>query len=222
MWLPRAKEAHHPVAPQRQRLGGRAEEDPGECRAHAGLRDRGSGRRARDAPVEAVDEEELEHEVHGVAGNHDHEREAQVRDPAQVALPGEGDEHERQPDRRDAQVGDGEVAGLAAAAHRRGDRRGGRGGDDQQGEPDPEREPESLAGYLVGITAPACAVEAGDLGGGGVAQEIEDAEERRQHGTGQAERGELVDAQVPDDRRVGQDVERLGGERAERRAERSR
>jgi hypothetical protein len=109
------------------------------------------------------------------------------------------------------------VAGLAAAAHCRHDRHGACGGDDQQGEADPEREPQGLAGDLVGVAAPAGAVEARDLRGGGVAQEVEDAEERLEHGACEAERGKLVHAQVPDDRCVGQHIERLGRQRAERR-----
>ena len=96
------------------------------------------------------------------------------------------------------------------------DRHGGRRRDDQQREADRQREPESLAGYLVGIAAPARTVEARHLRGGCIAQEIEDAEERGEHRTGEAERRELVHAQVPDDRRVSQDVERLGRQRAER------
>ena len=167
--------------------------------------------------MEAVDEQQLEHEVHDVAGDDDDERQAQVRDAAQVALAGQRHEHERQADRRDPQIGHREVAGLAAAAHRRHDRHGGRRGDGQQRESDRQRQPERLSRYLVGVAAPPGAVEAGDLRGGGVAQEVEDTEERRENGAGEPERCELVHAEMADDRRVGEHVERLGRQRAERR-----
>ena len=56
-----------------------------------------------------------------------------------------------------------------------------------------------------------------DLGGRPVLEEVEDREERAEHDGGDPERGELRAAEVADDRRVDEDVERLGGERAERR-----
>ena len=50
-----------------------------------------------------------------------------------------------------------------------------------------------------------------------VREEVEEAVEAGEQRAGDAERGELRPAKVADDRRVDQDVERLGGERAERR-----
>ena len=58
---------------------------------------------------------------------------------------------------------------------------------------------------------------AGDRGGRAVGEEVEDAERHAEHGAGDAEPAERPGAEVPDDRGVGQDVERLGRERAERR-----
>ena len=52
-------------------------------------------RRAVEAPVEAVDEEQLEHDVDDVGRDDDDERRAQVADAAQPALAGERDERHR-------------------------------------------------------------------------------------------------------------------------------
>ncbi len=67
---------------------------------HPGLRDHGAPRRPVEAPVEAVDEQHLEHDVHDVRGDDDHERRAQVADAAQPALAGERDQRARDAERR--------------------------------------------------------------------------------------------------------------------------
>ena len=74
--------------------------DDHERGAHPELRDRRPPRRARDPPVEAVDEEQLEEHVRDVAGDEDDERRAQVGDPAEVALRPECEERGREADRR--------------------------------------------------------------------------------------------------------------------------
>ena len=53
--------------------------------------------------------------------------------------------------------------------------------------------------------------------GRAVGQEVEDAERRGEHRAGDTEPAELMRAEVPDDRGVGEDVQRLGDQRAERR-----
>ncbi len=87
--------------------------DDDERRPHSELRDRRPPRRARDAPVEAVDEQHLEEDVRDVAGDQDDERRAQVGDPAKVALRAEREERRGEADRRDAQVRHGVVRRLA-------------------------------------------------------------------------------------------------------------
>ena len=119
--------------------------------AHRGLRDRRAGRRARDAPVEDVDEERSRGRDWQVRDDDDLERPAEVRDAAQVALAGEGDERRRQPDRRDPEVGEREVAGLAVAAEACEERLGDDLAGDEQHEPDAERGPERLRGEPGGL-----------------------------------------------------------------------
>ena len=61
------------------------------------------------------------------------------------------------------------------------------------------------------------AVQPRDLRRRPVGEEVEDGERGRQHRRRDRERGELRRAEVADDRGVDEHVERLGGERAERR-----
>ena len=58
---------------------------------------------------------------------------------------------------------------------------------------------------------------AGDGTGGGVGEEVAQGEGRREHDPRHGEPGERAGAEVPDDRGVGQHVQRLGHERSERR-----
>ena len=78
--------------------------DDGERHAGADLGDDGRPRRARHAPLEAVDEQHLEHGVDGVRREQDDERRAVVRRAALDALGAEGEHDERDPERADAQV----------------------------------------------------------------------------------------------------------------------
>jgi hypothetical protein len=59
-------------------------------------------------------------------------------------------------------------------------------------------------------------VQARHARGRAVGQEDAQRDEVREHGRGERERSELRRAEVADDRRVDQQVQRLGGERAER------
>ena len=87
---------------------------------------------------------------------------------------------------------------------------------DEQRDADPERRPERLRREPRGFVAPACARRTRDDGRRPVREEVEDRERAGEHRPGEAERGDLRPAEVADDRRVGEDVERLGRERAER------
>ena len=57
--------------------------------------------------MEPVDEGDLEHDVHDVGGERDHERSPRVREAGQVAVARERDEERRHADRSDPQVLDG-------------------------------------------------------------------------------------------------------------------
>ncbi len=89
--------------------------------------------------------------------------------------------------------------------------------DDEQHDADPERHPERLRREARGLLVPARARRARDDRRRPVREEVEDRERAREHRSREAERGDLRPAEVADDRRVGEDVERLRRERAERR-----
>ena len=212
-----------PDADQRAHAGQQRRLEPGaalhlhEGEAHAGLGDHRAPRRAGEAPAEAVDEQHLEHHVDRVRGDEDDQRRAQVADAAQEALAGGGDHEERRADRGDPQVQHGAVGDLVLAAHQpHGAGRQHEGGDEQH-EAEEERQPERLRAEEGGLAVAAGAVQAGDLRGGAVGEEVEDREAGREHRRRDRQRGELRRAQVADDRRVDQHVERLGRERAQRR-----
>ena len=191
--------------------------DGEERRAHARLGDDGAPGRAREPPAEAVDEQDLEDDVHDVGDDEDDQRGPEVARPAQVALAG-AREHERGcRDRGDAQVRDGAVGHLALPAHERHERRRCDLDDADQHDADREREPLGLRADVRGLVHLARAVQPRDLRGGPVGEEVEDRERRREHRRRDRERGELRRAQVADDRGVHEHVERLGRERAERR-----
>ena len=82
----------------------------GERHAHADLRDCRPRRRPGDAPMEAVHEQHLEHDVHDVRDHDDLERPPHVRDTAEIPLSRERDQSRRQADRSDPEVGDCIVA----------------------------------------------------------------------------------------------------------------
>ena len=204
-----------PAGPSGRRVRPQQLDDEG-C-GHPGLRDRRSGRRAGDSPVEDVDEEHLEHEVGDVRDDDDLERPAQVRDAAEVALAGEGDQRGRQAERCDPEVEERQVAGVAVAAEAREERLGHDLADDEQSGPDPERRPERLRREPCGLVLPARARRARDDRRRPVREEVEDRECAREDGAGEAERRDLRPAEMTDDRGVGEDVQRLGRQRAERR-----
>ena len=214
-------ERQHPARERefRQRLRAvqAAEDHHQESGAHPELRDRRAPRGPLDPPVEPVDEEHLEYDVHRVRNDDDDERRAQVRDPAQVALPAEREEGRRQPDRGDAEICDRVGRGIALSAHERDERL--REHRDEPGDDDaePEREPDGLGAQPPGRLGLACPACAGDLGGRAVLEEVEDREDAAEDRRGDSERRELRAAEMPDDGRVHEQVERLSGERAQRR-----
>ena len=92
------------------------------------------------------------------------------------------------------------------------------GGDEaEHRETDPEREGEPHAGDPVFGGTPFVAgaeVTRHDCGGA-VGQEVEDTERGGEHRAGDTEPAELMRAEMPDDRRIGEDVQGLGDQRAE-------
>ena len=194
-----------------------AQDDRDETDPHSQLRDRSAPRRAADSPVEPVDEQDLEHDVDRISEDHDDERRLEIRDPAQIALPAEREKSRGQPDRCDAEVGHGVGRGSVLAAHEVDERLGQccdeRRDDDseREGEPDGLRTQPPRSRRLARSTC------ASDLRGRSVLEEVEDRKDGAQDGGGDPERGELWPPEVPYDRRVDEEVERLGGERSERR-----
>jgi hypothetical protein len=211
------RERPHPVERGPARVGRRGEQRPGERRRHARLRDDGRPRRPGEAPVEAVDEEQVQEHVRRVRDDHDHERRAQVGHAAQVALPGERDEREDQADRPDPQVRHRKLPGTAVPAHELDERHGEAGHQHSEADADRARQPQGLGGDAPGRLLLARAVQARHLSGRPVGQEVEERERPGEQRRGDGERRELLRPEVPDHRRVGEQVERLGRERAERR-----
>jgi hypothetical protein len=215
-----AADAHHrshllQARPARGRT--RPKELTRERESHARLRDRRPRRRSGDPPVEAVHERQLEDDVEHVCDDDDLERAAQVGHSAQVALPAECDERRGQPHRGDAEVHERVVTGLSVPAECAQQRGAGRFADDEQREPDRKRRPERLrrqARRPIVVSGPG---RARHDGGRSVREEVEDRERPGEDGSGEPERCELRAAEVADDRGVDEDVQRLGGERAERR-----
>jgi hypothetical protein len=194
---------------------GGAEDDDDERHPHPGLGDHCAPRRALDPPVEAVDEDHLEHEVDGVRRDHDHERRPQVGDAAQVALAAEREEGERKPEGSDPHVGDRVVGGVALDPQQPGDLRCEREHEDRDGESEAQREPERLRPESVRDPLLAGPGGAAHLCRRAVLEEVEDAEEPAERRRRDRERRQLRSAQMADDRRVDEQVERLGGERAQ-------
>jgi hypothetical protein len=184
--------------------------------AHPRLRDHGAPGRAGQAPAEAVDEQDLEDDVHRVRGDEDLQRRAQVGDPAQVALT-RGREHEEgRAERGQPQVQDGPVGDLPLTAHRPYGDRGERDRQREDREPDEQAQPQRLGAHQRRLPLLARAVQPRDVGGRAVGEEVEDREGGGEHRRRDREGGELRRPEVPDDRGVDEHVQRLGGERAER------
>ncbi len=185
--------------------------------ARTDLREDGADGRAGDAPVEAVHEEHLEREVHDVGRDRDHERRSRVLDAAQVARPGEHQQHEGGADEADAQVLEREGADACRGAHRVDDP--GRCEQSDQCERDAQRAREP--GTVDAQRGRGATVGGADLAGDRcrrrVREEVEDGERRGEDGARDGEPGELAGAELADDRSVDEDVERLGRERPERR-----
>ena len=216
------------VLPERQEATGKAEheatlggpdpprEERGEADAHRGLRDRGSPGRAHDPETEPVDEDELEDDVEEVPRHEDHERRRQICGATKEPLRSQREEHGRDPDGDDPQVRLPEPGRLAFDSDEGDDRTGERGEDEREADADREGEPGRLCPESPGRRALSCAAGSRDLRGRPVLEEVEHRE-HPEHRRGGPERRQGLSAEMPDDRGVHEDVERLCRQSAERR-----
>src|SRR5262249_50066594 len=109
-----------------------------------------------------------------------------------------------------------ERRGLPLAADQRDERNRERGNESRDRDPEREREPDGLGPEPPRGVVLAGASRPRDLGGRPVLKEVEDREERAEDRRRDPERGELGAAEMPDDGRVDEQVERFSGEGAER------
>jgi hypothetical protein len=135
--------------------------------------------------------------------------------PRREALARQGYQRERQAERPDAEIEDGEVAGPPLSSHQVHERH--RQADQQGGEhdADPAREPQRLRSQAPRLLVLGGAGQARHLRGGAVGEEVEERERADDQRAGDGERGQLLGAKVSDHGGVGEQVERLGRERSE-------
>ena len=198
-------------------LPGRVDHHPDQGQGRADLRDQRAERRAGDAhPREAqtgdaVDQDEVEHDVGGVAEHRDDERCAGVLEPAQDAGGGQHQQQRHGAEQGDVQVGDGEVRdGLGPARTRPPAARSSGSATTVTSSPISGRQPESVDALRQRAAGVPGADLAGHRGGGAVGQEDAQADERAEDRRGDAEGGQLAGAEVAHDGGVGEQEERLG------------
>ena len=179
------------------------------------LREHGAPGRARDAEVERVHEEQLDQQVGGVGEHGDHERGLGVLHAAQVARARQREQQRGRAEDADAQVRHREGRHAGRRAHHVDDHRRQREAEHREHEPETDREPAPVDPALRRVLAVAGAELAGHPGRRAVGQEVEHAERGGQHRSGDGQAGERPGPEMPDDRGVGQEVQRLGCERAE-------
>ena len=182
-----------------------------------GLGDHRPERGPRHAEPERVDEHQVQRHVGDRREPRREQRRTGVLQPSQRSRRREDDEHGGQPEQADAQVGHG-VRMRALGGPQQVDEPGS--SDDAHGgqrEPDAQPEPDPVDTLGVRASEVTRSRETGHRRGGAMGEE--DAEEDRveQHRRRNAEPGELLGAQVTDDRAVGEQEERFGEEGAERR-----
>ena len=177
---------------------------------HAGLGEDGAECGTGDAEAQAVDQDEVQRDVGAEADDRGQQRRPGVLQAAQDTGDREDHEHGRDARGGDAQVGhrlgQGVRRGAEQPADRRGEHRDQRGGGDAQREGQPEAVDPGPDRRAFGAGAEL----AGDDAGGAVGEEHEQVGRGDERGAGHAEAGQRGQAQVPDDRRVGQQEERLG------------
>ena len=147
----------------------------------------------------------------------DDERGVVVGGASLHALGGEREDDERNAEGADAQVGDGEVEDVTLAAEQPAGERRADGDERCQGDADEHRQPDRLHGDVCRLDRTAGAEAAGDPLGGAVGEEVAAGDDERENGCGERQAAELRRAEPSDDGGVDEHVQRLDGERAERR-----
>ena len=183
--------------------------------AHPGLRDDGAPRGSCDAPVQPVDEDEVERDVRAEADDRGDERCGRVLQAAEDAGDSEDGEHGRDAQRGDAQVGRRLLEHGRGGAEDRADRTGPDGDDGSRAGAEPEGEPQPVDAGAHRRALVAGAEVTGDDARRAVGEEDEDAGAGDEGGARDSQPGELGRAEVADDRGVGEQEERLGDERQE-------
>lgn len=168
-----------------------------------------------NAEVGTVDEDCVEDGVGYEAGDGHVERGPGVLQAAEYPGRCEHDQHGRNADSRDPQVGGREGGCRVGGTEELHDRRSGGQDDGDDDGTEQQRQPDAVHALAYGGLEVSGSHAAGDGGRSGVGEEDEDADGRREKGGGDAEASELSRAQMSDDRAVGHDEERLGDERAE-------
>ncbi len=196
----------------------RAQQQPGEGDAHPGLRDDRAEGAAVEAEIEPVDEPQLEPDVGEVRDDQDDQRRAQVARPAQVALARRARPARRAgrstrsagsaPPRRPPGPGPPFIACVERVA--------ASASPAPSNDADRERQPQRLRRGLPRLALAARAVLAGHQRGRPVGEEVAEADDHAEDRRREGERRQLDRAEVADDRRVDQQVGRLGGQRPER------
>ena len=141
---------------------------------------------------------------------------AGVLQAAEEAGRGDHRQHRGDAGRRDGEVHGGQFGDLVARTEGGGERLRHERADDREHEAQPERQPDAVDAGADGARSVTRTEQARDGGCRGVREEDEQPDHRLQHGAGDAERGERVDAEVPDECGVGGEEQRFGHQRAER------
>ena len=191
--------------------------DPHEVRHCSDpLGDDGRERRCADPEVETEDQHDLDDEVEHGGSDRNIERPFGVLEAAEIADPGEGQQHCREAEERDPEIDLRIDGGFALSAHQLDQWVPAEVADAGDDNTDNEGKPQALHRLVSGLPVLAGAQQTGDRRGGAVGEEDENGEGDQQERRRQRKSGELRGAEVPDHGGVGEDVQRLGDQRAER------
>ncbi len=214
----RAAAELHPDPPKRGPQAHAApRQDDEEHEPRRRLRRHVGDRRAADAHPGAEHERGREADAREVRKPDHDERRARVLQRPHPALRGGRHEHERRAERRDPHPQQRlRGRGRAAAGHRVDRRPGDELERDREHHPEAEGEPGGLDADVERLVDAARAVQARGARGRPVLEERAEPEHLREQEPREGQAGQRHGAQVADDGRVAQDVERLGDQGAER------
>lgn len=193
-----------------------ATDDDGEVDScHSALRDDGAPGGAGDAEAGAVDQSRVEAGVGDEAADGDVQRGPGVLQTAQHPGGGEDDQHGRDAERGDAQIGGGVGSRGGGSAEEVHDARCQREDERDDRHAQQQCEPDAVHALTDGRREVARADAPGDGGRRGVGEEDEHAHGGGEKGRGDPETGELGGAEVADDGTVRHDEQGLRDECAE-------